>query len=97
MSFAHTHEPPVVGTHAEIGVAVTLVGGEQPQRTFGRSHAQLLIGEVDVVEVIVLDPPRTPAVFVHTRAHIRVGMGDLVRCPVGVDAEQRCSTPLGGS
>jgi len=81
MSFTNADHPSAVGRDASIGISVgprrgRLVG-EEGGVTIGGNAPQPLIGEIDVEERTVVDPPAGSAVLVDEGSHVDVGWGDL--------------------
>ena len=95
MPLAHAHEPSGVCSDAQIDVTVARVGCESAHRLPGHDGPQLLIGKIDVEQAVGVHPPRTPAVFVHPRAHRNVKGGHLACSSVDVGAQDRDASTLG--
>ena len=74
----NTDEPPSIIREPSIGVPSTSAG--ESSFVAGRDIEEEQIAIASIVaehETTVGDPPRSPAVLMNSRAHIRIGSGDL--------------------
>ena len=71
MAFAHAYDPASISGESTIGVAITVTfGGLKRERGWRRGSSsqaiEPLIGPVHEYNVGTVQPPRSPAIFVHT-------------------------------